>query len=98
MRKEQEKQKATDQTEAKKCKQYAVVPYMKGVTKRLQRALKKYNIALYAKAGFTIKNVLYAKAGFTIKNVLYDKVYYQECHGEPQGSWRAMWGHIRMCL
>ena len=31
---------------------------MKGTTKRLQRAFKKRDIALYAKAGFTIRNAV----------------------------------------
>ena len=57
LRKEQEKQKGTDQG-VEKCKQYAVLPYIKGVTKRLQRAFRKHNIDLYAKAGFTIRNAV----------------------------------------
>ena len=31
---------------------------MKGITKRLQRAFRKHDIALYAKAGFTIRNAV----------------------------------------
>ena len=41
-----------------KSKQYAVLPYTKGVTKRLQRAFRKHSIALYAKEGFTIRNAV----------------------------------------
>ena len=51
LRKEQEKQQGTDKVEEKKCKQYAVLSYMKSVTKKLQRAFRKHNIVLYAKAG-----------------------------------------------
>ena len=56
MSKEQEKQKGIDQAEEKKCKQYAVLLYTKGVIKRLKRGFRTHNIALYAKAGFTIRN------------------------------------------
>ena len=31
---------------------------MKGVTERLQRAFRKHDMFLYAKAGFTIRNVV----------------------------------------
>ena len=31
---------------------------MKGITERLQRAFRNHNIALYAKAGFTISNAM----------------------------------------
>mgnify|MGYP001824971233 CR=1 FL=1 len=41
-----------------KPKGYAVVPYVKGVTERLQRVFKKHGISLYPKAGFTIKNAV----------------------------------------
>ena len=58
LRKEQEKQKGTDQVEEKKCKQYAVLPYMKGIIERLQRAFRKNDIALYAKARFNIRNAM----------------------------------------
>ena len=42
----------------KKHKLFVVLPYMKGMTERLQRAYKKHNISLYSKAGFTIRNAL----------------------------------------
>ena len=40
-RKDEEKQRGRDQIEDGKSKQYAVLPYMKGVTERLQRAFRK---------------------------------------------------------
>ena len=58
LRKEQEKQKVSDQVEDRKSRQYAVLPYMKGITERLQRDFRKHNIALYAMAGFTIRNAM----------------------------------------
>ena len=39
-------------------KAYAVIPYVRGVTERLQRVFKKHNISLYPKAGFTIRNAV----------------------------------------
>ena len=53
-----------DQVEEKKCKQYAVLPFIKGVTKRLHRAFRKH-IALYAKVGFNIRNAV-----VSLKNAL----------------------------
>ena len=58
LRNEQEKQKGADQVEDMKRKQYAVLPYMTGITERLQRTFRKHNIALYAKAGFTNRNAM----------------------------------------
>ena len=58
MRKEQEKQQGPDTVVERRCKQCAVLPYMKGITDRLQRAFKKHDILLYAKTGFTIRNVV----------------------------------------
>ena len=45
----QEKQKGSDHVEDRKSKQCAVLPYIKGITERLQRALRKHNIAWYAR-------------------------------------------------
>ena len=56
--KEEETQKGSDQVEGKKMRQYAVLPYMKGVTERLQRAFMKHDISLYAKVGFMIRNAV----------------------------------------
>ena len=56
LRKEEEK--GRDQVEDGKSKQYAVLPYTKGVAERLQRAFRKHSIALHAKAGFTIRNAV----------------------------------------
>ena len=57
-RKDEEKQRGRDQIEDGKSKQYAVVPYMKGVTERIQRAFRKQGFALCAKAGYTIRNAV----------------------------------------
>ena len=46
------------QVEDGKSKQYAVLPYMEGVTERLQRTFRKHDISLYSKAGFTIRNAV----------------------------------------
>ena len=58
LRKEQEKQKGTEQVEKKMSQPYAVLPYIDGITERVQRAFKKYDIAMYVKAGFTIRNAV----------------------------------------
>ena len=58
LRKEEEKQKGVDQKEGGKSKQYSVLPYIKGVTEKLHGTSRKHNIALYAKAGFTIRNAV----------------------------------------
>ena len=63
LRKEQEKQKSTDQGDEKKCKQYAVISYMKNIAERRQRAFWKHDIALYVKAGFTIRNAVVSPKG-----------------------------------
>ena len=43
-------------------KAFVVLPYMKGVTKRLQRAYKQHNFQLIYKAGYTIRiAVVYLK-------------------------------------
>ena len=39
-------------------KAFVVLPYMKGVTKQLQRAFKQHNIHLFCKIGYTIRNVV----------------------------------------
>ena len=39
-------------------RQFEVLPYMKGVTERIQRAFKKYEIRLYSKAGNVIRNAV----------------------------------------
>ena len=44
--------------QGKKSKQYAVLPYMKDITERLQRDFGKHDIALYAKTAFTIRNAV----------------------------------------
>ena len=49
LRNVQEKQKGSDHVEDRKSKQCAVLPYIKGITERLQRALRKHNIAWYAR-------------------------------------------------
>ena len=43
---------------SEKPKGYAVLPYVKGLSERLQRVFRKHNMSLYSKAGFTIKNAL----------------------------------------
>ena len=58
LRKEQEKERGSDQVKNRKSKHYAGLPYMKGITERLQGAFRKHNIALYAKASFTIRNTV----------------------------------------
>ena len=59
LRKEQEpKTQELDQGEESNRSQFAILPYMKGVTKRLQRAFRKHNIRLYSKAGFTVRNAV----------------------------------------
>ena len=35
-----------------------MVPYVRGVTERLQRVFKKHGISLYPKAGYTIRNAV----------------------------------------
>ena len=39
-------------------KAFVVLPYMKGVTERLQRAYKEHNIQLFCNSGYTIRNVV----------------------------------------
>ena len=39
-----------------KPKSFALLPYVKGITERLQWAFRKHDIALYAKAGYTVRN------------------------------------------
>ena len=39
-------------------KAHVVLSYMKGLTKRLQRAYKKSNVNLYLKTGFIVRNVV----------------------------------------
>ena len=48
----------SDQVEGKSSRHFAVLPYMKGVTERLQRAFKKHDTRLYSKAGFTVRNAV----------------------------------------
>ena len=59
--KRQEKAKTAEKTgsqEQDRRKGFAVVPYVKGVTERLQRVFKKHGICLYPKAGYTIRNAV----------------------------------------
>ena len=39
-------------------KAFVVLPYMKGVTERLQKAYKQHNIQLFCKAGYAIRNAV----------------------------------------
>ena len=50
--------KGKDQDDEKKPKGYVVLPYIKGVSERLQRSFKKRNINLYHKAGQTLRQSL----------------------------------------
>ena len=62
MRRELEKEKGEhleeEVPEANRPKTYAVLPYMHGVTERLQRVFKKHSVSLYSKAGYTVRNAV----------------------------------------
>ena len=59
LRKEQEPetQQRVGQGEEKSNRQFAVLPFMKGVTKEIQRAFKTHDIRLCYKAGFTVRTL-----------------------------------------
>ena len=57
-KKRQQDKKEIRKEEGDKPKGYAVLPYMKGVSERLQRSFKKRNISLYHKAGQTLRQLL----------------------------------------
>ncbi len=52
------KSKKKDQEQREKDNGFAVLPYVKGVSERLQRCFKKHNISLYHKAGQTLRQSL----------------------------------------
>ena len=47
-----------DQEQREKANGFAVLPYVKGVSERLQRCFKKHNISLYHTAGQTLRQTL----------------------------------------
>ena len=52
LRKAEKKQKVVNQIEVGKSKRYQVLPYVKGVTERLQRAFKKTRYCFVCKGRF----------------------------------------------
>ena len=62
VRKEEEKRQHPEQEgEKRQPKAQAVLPYMKGLTERLQRAYRKHNVNLYSKAGFIVRSVVISR-------------------------------------
>ena len=59
LRKEQEPEtQGLDQGKEKNRSQFAVLPYMKGVTEQLQRAFRKHVTRLYSKGRFTVRSAV----------------------------------------
>ena len=55
---EAQAQHILDQEEGKDNRQFAVLPYMKGITERLQWEFNKHDIKLYSKAGYTVRDAM----------------------------------------
>ena len=58
---------------------FAVLPYIQGVTERLQRVYKKHNLSLYSKAGHTVRNVVVKPKDPLEKKEKCGVIYKSEC-------------------
>jgi len=57
-KKKDQNKEGNDQENETRPKGIAVLPYMKGVSERLQRAYRKHGISMYSKAGYTVRNAV----------------------------------------
>ena len=56
--KKRDTERKEENTETEKSVGYAVLPYVKGLSERLQRIFKKHKISLHHKAGHTLRQEL----------------------------------------